>query len=111
MTVMAAARLSPRPRLPKPATRAAGQGQQRMGLQGADSAGGAEQAVCTEAESHPSAASGTRPALIHRAAVDFDTPQARAASRTEPPGIFAVVGASPRSDRPSADSALWSVRR
>ncbi|HET9831835.1 MAG TPA: ATP-binding cassette domain-containing protein, partial [Vicinamibacterales bacterium] len=32
------------------------------------------------------ALTATRPPLIHRAAVDFDTPQARAAARTEPPG-------------------------
>jgi hypothetical protein len=32
-------------------------------------------------------ACGALPALIHRAAVEFDTPQSRAASRTEPPGM------------------------
>jgi hypothetical protein len=36
------------------------------------------------------------PSAIHRAAVDFDTPQRRAASRTDPPGIAIVVGAFPR---------------
>jgi hypothetical protein len=35
---------------------------------------------------------GTWPPLIHRAAVDFDTPQIRAASRTEPPGTAIVEG-------------------
>jgi hypothetical protein len=31
--------------------------------------------------------------MIHRAAVDFDTPQTRAASRTEPPGMTIMAGA------------------
>jgi hypothetical protein len=33
---------------------------------------------------------GTLPALIQRAAVDFDTPHLRAASLTEPPGTAAL---------------------
>ena len=38
-------------------------------------------------------ADAPRPELIHRAAVDFETPHTRAASRTEPPGTFAVTTA------------------
>jgi len=35
---------------------------------------------------------GDRPVAIQRAAVDFDTPQVRAAVRTLPPGMAIVVG-------------------
>jgi hypothetical protein len=38
------------------------------------------------------AVAGTRAPLIHRAAVDFDTAQTRAASRTEPLGTTIVEG-------------------
>ena len=36
---------------------------------------------------------GDRPVAIQRAAVDFDTPQVRAAARTVSPGMATVVGA------------------
>lgn len=45
------------------------------------------------------------PVAIHRAAVDFETPHTRAASRTEPPGTRPPE--KPYAVSPAAYPALW----